>query len=561
MPRDSSDALSGDNAEERAIPPRWLDPLSRHFWSILCGLLTIAAARNHQQLNHDAIAYLQVAQHWLAGRSDLAVNGYWGPLLSWLMLPGLATGLPPLITGRAVMALSALLFVWGCERIFDLAELSPNRRTWGRWICGLNAIHWSVRTITPDLLGAGLFLLGYTTWLTSLRSPGTRTRITQASSAGFLLAFAFLAKAVFLPMAILCCLAAGALIPGPLGTSRGHALRDKALALLAMVSTASFLIIPWGITVSKHYGRPVLTSSVRINRAVTRPPFIRHPNPTMVTFHEPRSGRITSWEDPTEMDYQDWSPWASSSNAWHQVRVIAVSVPQVFLAFLKFDACGITLLLALRAFSRFRWPRTAHQAVGWSLVMPVPVIAALYSPFPWLNENHRFFQVILPSLFLAAVAGASLPSRQPRTNPWALAARWMPALLLACAVSWLMLALVLFPRIAPAGRLSRTLAHRMQQAGFKGPVAGSATMRGGRVGLLTAFHLGAVWKGDEPGASPQRWRQSGAHFAIVLRGSPEAEGLRRDPEFRDTDGVLNADNFLTRAGIQVFEIPTWPGSR
>ncbi len=529
--------------------------MSPHFWWILCGLLTIAAARNHQQLNHDAIAYLQVAQHWLDGRSDLAVNGYWGPLLSWLILPGLAAGLPPLITGRVVMALSALVFVWGCERIFDLAELSPNRRTWGRWICGLNAIHWSVRTITPDLLGAGLFMLGYTTWLTSLRSSCTRTRVTRASSAGLLLAFAFLAKAVFLPTAILCCLAACALIPGPLGSSRGHAVREKALALLAMVSTAAFLIIPWGVTVSRHYGRPVLTTSVRINRAVTRPPLIRHPNPTMVTFHEPRSGRLTSWEDPTEMDYEDWSPWASASNAWHQVRVIAASVPQVFLAFLKFDSCGITLLLALRAFIRFRWPRTARQAAWWSLVVPVPIIAGLYSPFPWLNENHRFFQVILPSLFLAAVAGATLPSRQPGTNPWALAARWMPTLLLACAVSWLVLALVLFPRIAPAGRISLELAHRMQQAGFQGPVAGSATMRGGRVGLLTAFHLGAIWKGDEPRASPKRWRQSGAHFAIVLRGSPEAEGLRRDPQFHDTDGVLNADNFLTRAGVQVFEIP------
>ena len=139
----------------------------------------------------------------------------------------------------------------------------------------------------------------------------------------------------------------------------------------------------------------------------------------------------------------------------------------------------------------------------------------------------------------------------------------MPILLLASAVGWLIVALTVLPRIAPAGTIAAELAHRMRGAGFHGPVAGSATKRGGRVGLLTSFHLGTVWKGDEPSATPERWRQSGAHFAIVLRGSPQAEVLRRETEFRNMDKELNADDFLTRAGIQVFKIPTlisgqWP---
>ncbi|MSU34466.1 MAG: hypothetical protein EXS36_05050 [Pedosphaera sp.] len=555
MPIESPAAVPRAIVPARTIAARSTDALSRYFWWILSGLLLAVAVRNHLQLNHDAIAYLQVARHWLEGRSEFAVNGYWGPLLSWLMVPCLAVGIPPLIAGRGVMAVSALLFVWGCERVLNQAELSPNLRQWGRWICGLNAVHWSVRTITPDLLGAGLFLLGFTTWVSGLRSTSAPIRINQAAAAGFLLAFAFLAKAVFLPMSILSCLIACILVPAPLGTVGGHALWSKAVVLMAAGLAASLLIIPWGITVSAHYGRPVLTTSVRINRAVTRPPVVRRPNPSMVTFHDPRPGRITSWEDPTEMDYEDWSPWASASNVWHQIRVVAVAFPQVLFAFVKFDSCGVTLLLALRAFARFRWPSTVQHATAWSLLMPIPVIAAIYSPFPWVNENHRFFQVILVPLFLAAASGANLSHGQSR-NLWTLAARSMPALLLASAASWLIVALTVLPRIAPAGTIAAELALRMQRASFHGPVAGSGTKRGGRIGLLTSFHLGTVWKGDELNATPERWRQSGAHFAIVLRGSPEAELLCREPGFRNSDNELNADGFLTRTGIQVFEIPT-----
>ena len=53
-------------------------------------------------INTDATAYLSIARQYLAGEFSRAVNAYWGPLLSWLMVPLLATGVAPLMAARVV---------------------------------------------------------------------------------------------------------------------------------------------------------------------------------------------------------------------------------------------------------------------------------------------------------------------------------------------------------------------------------------------------------------------------------------------------------------------------
>ncbi len=38
-------------------------------------------------LNSDGISYISIAQKYMVGDFGNAINGYWGPLLSWLMIP------------------------------------------------------------------------------------------------------------------------------------------------------------------------------------------------------------------------------------------------------------------------------------------------------------------------------------------------------------------------------------------------------------------------------------------------------------------------------------------
>src|SRR5262245_33141886 len=52
-------------------------------------LLIILAWLNRDQINSDAVAYIRIAQYYLHLQTDLMVSGYWGPLLSWLIVPWL----------------------------------------------------------------------------------------------------------------------------------------------------------------------------------------------------------------------------------------------------------------------------------------------------------------------------------------------------------------------------------------------------------------------------------------------------------------------------------------
>ena len=68
----------------------------------------------HDQLNPDGLAYIRIAQYYLNGQTALMISGYWGPLLSWLIVPWLLVFDDPLLAAHAAMAVSAVVFLFGC---------------------------------------------------------------------------------------------------------------------------------------------------------------------------------------------------------------------------------------------------------------------------------------------------------------------------------------------------------------------------------------------------------------------------------------------------------------
>ena len=85
---------------------------------------------------------------------------------------------------------------------------------------------------------------------------------------------------------------------------------------------------------------------------------------------------------------------------------------------------------------------------------------------------------------------------------------------------------------------SRILANRMEAANISGPIAGSATIQGGRAGLYTAYFLDQPWHGDEINLSPENLQKSGARIAIVFRFDPSFSQLQFNPAFQNLDAEL-----------------------
>ncbi|MEO8429349.1 MAG: hypothetical protein ABI651_19835, partial [Verrucomicrobiota bacterium] len=335
-------------------------------------------------LNTDGVAYLRIASYYAHGQTDLMISGYWGPLISWLMAPLVAMGVPPLATARVVMGLSAVVFWLGCFSVFRSFRIPPWGLIVGAWLAALVSIMWSVEYIAPDLLLAGLISLA----VAQMVSPAWPENRRSAALAGFLWGAAYFAKAVAFPLAIITSLgfAAAWLVDG--GNNRWRVLRS----LFITVAVFVFVAIPWITVLSLKYHKLTFSTTAAIAHAVVGPPDVVRYHPFGHTFHRPEPGRLTSWEDPSGMQYNYWSPLAKKEYAAHQLKLIARNFQTIVRLLCGFDLIGIGLLAMLGCLavpSPWR-EKLAQQRWRWSTV-PVVCLSVIYLPVYIQIVDGRYF--------------------------------------------------------------------------------------------------------------------------------------------------------------------------
>ena len=76
-------------------------------------LAVVMGVRNADSLNHDAVSYVTLAQHYLDGRFDLVVVGTWSPLFVWLLVPLIAATGDHGLSLHLLSGFSALVFLAG----------------------------------------------------------------------------------------------------------------------------------------------------------------------------------------------------------------------------------------------------------------------------------------------------------------------------------------------------------------------------------------------------------------------------------------------------------------
>lgn len=108
--------------------------------------------------NPDSLQYISIANHIIEGRWTLAINGYWSPLITWLLTPFI------LIFGDGIIAFKYLQIAIGIFVItqwISFLNLTSIDIKWKR-ILGFALIpfmvSYSLLNLTPDLLFLGILL-------------------------------------------------------------------------------------------------------------------------------------------------------------------------------------------------------------------------------------------------------------------------------------------------------------------------------------------------------------------------------------------------------------------
>jgi len=437
-----------------------------------CAAALVLLSRH--QLNVDGVAYLRIARYYAAGNLDLAVTGYWAPLLSWLLVPGQLLGLDLRLASKGLNAVAGVLFITAVDDLARLLELNRPLR-WAVTVgCGWLYLTWLPVTITPDLLVSTILML----YLGQSYRMSRRLHVRNAVGAGVLAGFAYLAKYYALPFFLVHHSVAAMLLPrrdGVHGTGRRRLICWLTGTIACLVVAA-----PWIAVLSSRYGCPTFSTTGKVAHSLAgpeSPPGDRRPS---VLLAQPRAGRITSWENPDEIRHvwPAWSPFTSVDGILHQLRLFLRNGREVAKWVFAADGLGLLYIALmgmplLACMPRENVLRVDSWAWRWSLAF----VVAYLSGFMFVFAGSRRYYWPMEGLLLAMAglgaqslssAMASAPQGVSRLRSPTFWVRVFSALiLLACGLPCLDTAREVMTR--PGLELKR-IAERLKTLPVDGPL-------------------------------------------------------------------------------------------
>ncbi|GGI06061.1 hypothetical protein [Egicoccus halophilus] len=252
--------------------------------------------------NPDGPSYAVVAERWLAGDLPAAVNGYWGPLLSWLAVPLLAVGVPALTALRVVLLVGAVLLLFPLGALCRRAGASA----WATDVLLLATAPFLVYNALFGLYADVLMSAALLRSLEVLLRP-SEVRVRAAVSAGVWAGLAVLARSyaapvalVALPLAVLCQALLGP--PGRVPTRRVPVLLRRALPAVAAALAGLLVVVgAWAAALTAVYGTPTWSTAAGFNSALVAPGSAGNPFNVPGLYEPVRPEGFSAWEEPAEL--------------------------------------------------------------------------------------------------------------------------------------------------------------------------------------------------------------------------------------------------------------------
>ena len=253
----------------------------------------------------DAVSYLTIARKYRAWEFRDAINGYWSPLLSWLLAPLLCLGAPTDVTAKClqvVIGAGGLSAVWWLGKRLDLSE---GVRVWTTLALVPAVAMYALTDTTPDLLVAVILAMyiGVVIGNEYPRSPW------QGAACGLLGALAYLAKAYAFPFFLTHYLAVSCYLflrRRSSGEDVRRLVAATALGLLVFAVVAG----AWASLLSSKYSRITIgtTGSYQLSLGGRG-----HPTDVGGLYPPTNQMAVSAWEDPSNLRIPPREPGTKSS--------------------------------------------------------------------------------------------------------------------------------------------------------------------------------------------------------------------------------------------------------
>ena len=395
-------------------------------------------------MNADGISYLEVAEAYLKGDWNAAINGMWSPFYSWLL--GLAVYLanpspywefPFLrLVNFVIYSISLGCFTFFLSEVIRyqnrLQTLLSDRVLFPNWawvVIGYSLFVWSsielidLRLVTPDVCVSALVYLA-AGLLIRIKREGKAPRTTLFVYLGFVLGLAYLAKTAMFPFAFVF-LTVGMLSIGNLKKNLiGFAIAFASFMLVAGPFIAALSITKgrltfgdtgkinyaWYVDRAKgrhwqgenpHHGTPKHTT-----RKI-------HDEPAVYEFATPIKATYPPWYDPSYW-FEGLKVHFSLST---QVRVLKFNLKKVLTFFPRqTQTSALTgLIVGVAVLYCMGWAgrkNVRQVALRWQLV--VPAVAALFM-YSLVHLEPRYIAPFVVLFWFGIFSVVALP-RSPESR-------------------------------------------------------------------------------------------------------------------------------------------------
>jgi hypothetical protein len=292
---------------------------------IICGLLVavgvlLSLTWYRYQLNPDATSYFSIAASYAHLQFGQAINGYWGPMFSWLLVPAVWLHLNLIIAAKLLNLAVAVIILVTVYRFLLAREVSRTVADLVSFWLGIVLVSMAAtQPITPDML-VGLLVLWFAIRLNGFMAAPTPTR---AAVIGLIGALMYLAKGFgfYLFLAVV----------GLVALWQWYRTKHLGVIIrryLPLAVVFVVLVLPFMVAISVKYHHLTISTAGSFDKNLFGPVSKGVDYPMMLTgpLAPPNHLATSVWEDPTYLipliPGTGWSPLGSVSNLSYFVHQI-----------------------------------------------------------------------------------------------------------------------------------------------------------------------------------------------------------------------------------------------
>lgn len=336
-------------------------------------------------INSDGIAYISIAKHYLNGHISYAINGYWSPLYSWLLMPFL--GLWPgnignLVVAKVLAVIIGLLTIMALNLVLGNLNFGIRQKTVILLALIPFMLYVTFCFISPDLLVTCILLF----YFNCLIDEKYRKLMSFGVITGVLGVLAFLAKSYCFYFFLVHYVLVNLFFMKNYPEDRSVIKKNLLLGL------SIFLVISgvWAGIISEKYGEVTVGTSGSYNYAIIGPESNGY-GVLEGILTPPNEFAVSSWEDPSFIEVKKWSPLESTQAFTHQIMIILGNIVEiVFISGLSMFIPFFAIIIALYLFFK-----SDRKSIKDNIIMILGTMIIYTGGYVLIVTNERYLWFVL----------------------------------------------------------------------------------------------------------------------------------------------------------------------